>query len=81
MISESCRQAYIDKVRPDREGSSIMYLIPSDQMLIEIDGKDYIQPYDETDETFMERLSRCTPEHNVFAEEWSEDHPIPNVLY
>ena len=81
MIGESCWQAYVDKMKPDWERSSIGFLIPDGYLSIEIDGKDYIQPLDETDETFMERLSRCTPEHNVFAEEWPELHYEPGVDY
>ena len=81
MLSEACRQAYIDKMKPDWENSSIGFLVPGCDLSIEISGKSYIQPRDETDETFMERLSRCTPEHNVFAEEWPELHYIPGECY
>ncbi len=73
MISESCWQAYVDKMKPDWEHSSIGYLEPGDYIGIEFNGKSYIQPRDETDESFMERLSRCTKDHNVFLEEWEED--------
>ena len=51
-----------------------MYLEPGDFVCIETGSKDYIQPFDETDETFMERLNRCTPKRNVFLKEWPEDN-------
>ena len=70
MLSHRCLRAY-SKMYPK---DSIGYLEPSDICGIDTaDGQARNEPEGETDERFMERLSRCTPERNVFLEEWPED--------
>lgn len=53
-------------------GDTIFFQIPNGLVHLEINGKEYQQPWEETNEMFAERLSRCTVEKNVFAEEWPE---------
>lgn len=72
MIDDSCIRAYM-KLYSDWEKTSIGYEEPGTLMFIEANGKSYVQPHDETTKSFMERLGRCTKEHNVFLEEWRED--------
>ena len=70
MLSDRCLDAY-SKMYPE---DSIGFLEPGNICGIETpDGHSLIEPDGETDERFMERLSRCTPERNVFLEEWPED--------
>lgn len=77
MISESCIDAY-RRVYPN---DSIAYEEPGEFVFIDFGDKAYNQPLDETDETFMERLSRCTPDRNVFTEEWPEDNTDYNDIW
>lgn len=77
MISEACLNAY-RRLFPN---DSIAYEEPGDLVFIEVDGKDYNQPFNETDATFMQRLSRCTPERNVFKEEWPENKTDYNDVW
>ncbi len=72
MIDDSCIKAYME-LYPDWKNNYIGYEEPGTLMFIDFKGKSYVQPYDETTESFMERLSRCTKDHNVFLEEWEED--------
>ena len=70
MLSDRCLEAY-KKMYPK---GSIGYLEPGFSCSIETpDDRFLVEPEGETDERFMERLSRCTPERNVFLEEWPED--------
>ena len=74
MISGKCLTAYMEMYPENEYPKSIMhYLMCDGRLSIATGTTPRIQPDDETDETFMERLSRCTPERNVFLEEWPED--------
>ena len=77
MLSESCLDAY-SALYPD---SFIGYEEPGDLVIIDIGIKSFIQPIDETDESFMERLNRCTPDENVFLKEWPENKTDYNDVW
>lgn len=72
MISESCMDAYREMYPHD----SICYGEPGDSLFIESGSICVEQPFEETDETFMARLSKCTPENNLFLQEWPEAEEI-----
>ena len=70
MLSDRCLDAYSKMYPKDLIG----FLEPDEICGIDTaDGYSLIEPDGETDARFMERLSRCTPERNVFIEEWPED--------
>ena len=70
MLSHCCLRAYSKMYPKDLIG----FLEPSDICGIDtVDGHSLIEPDGETDARFMKRLRRCTPERNVFIEEWPED--------
>ena len=68
-LSKRCIKAYEEKYPFDWIG----YMEPSD--IIGIESKEYSlqQPDDETDESFMARLDKCTEDNNLFVKEWPED--------
>ena len=57
---------------------------PSNNIMVTnpANGKTYISPNAETDESFMNRLERCKIEQrNLFFEEWEEFVMKPDVVY
>lgn len=77
MIQGSCLDAYADLYPED----SIFYLEPGELVCIESGEKSYIQPQTETGAVFMERLSRCTKQNNLFLNDWPEYVGDPEKVY
>lgn len=77
MISISCVDAYSEMYPHD----SIGYEEPGIRLSIESGSICVEQPFEETDETFMARLSKCTPENNLFLKEWPEAEEIDPDIY
>ena len=78
MISSKCWLKYMELFKTS---SPMFYHANDGSLMIEADGRTLIQPENETDESFMERLNRCTKEHNVFLEEWEEFKYEPDCIY
>ena len=78
MISSKCWLKYMELFKTS---SPMFYHVNDGSLMIEADGRTLIQPENETDESFMERLNRCTKEHNVFLEEWEEFKYEPDCIY
>lgn len=77
MISEKCIEEYL-KMFPEH---IVFYMEPGDLVCISDGFDDVVQPFDETDATFMERLRRCNKRKNVFFDEWERAEDDPDVIY
>lgn len=80
MISTKC----IFKYREQYPDDSCFFGEPGFGVIIEsaVSNKAFISPFDETNETFLDRLNRSQKNgHNYFYDEWKPFEYDPDLLY
>lgn len=78
MLSVECLRSYHNQFPEDECG----YNEPGSGVMISHKDKLYIEPENETDRTFMERLKRCrSVGQNLFYREWDSFEYDPDYIY